>query len=157
MISIIIMGLMACLGASILVYSCQLNYTSSDPLGPMFFPQLLAGLLIILSVVIIVQRIRQGGLREQVKTGVFTIPLFSALYVFMLFQIGFLISTLIFVLLITPFFQHAHQFAWADYKTECLYWLKHPGTYLLIFFLVALVWGVFVKFLYIPLPLLGGE
>lgn len=157
MISIIIAVLLIALGSGILAYAHQFVYTATDPLGPMFFPQVLASALIVLSVTVIIQRYKEGAIRERVQIGVFTLPLFSSFYVMALFNFGFLLTTLIFVFLITPFFKLANQFTLHEYWAEFKQWSTRPSIYVLLLFLFAMVWGVFIQFLYIPLPLWGEQ
>ncbi|RJX75629.1 tripartite tricarboxylate transporter TctB family protein [Vibrio sinensis] len=157
MISLILAIVFISLGIAVLLYANQFEYSSmgGDPLGPMFFPQALAWALICLSVIVIVQRIREGQLKDHVQVCVVTLPLLSAIYVAALFKFGFILSTLLFVLLITPYFCHATQFSLSVYATEVRTWLRRPSIYALLLFLFVLVWGVFIQFLYIPLPLWG--
>ncbi len=155
MISIIIAVLFIGIGSGILFYASQFVHTATDPLGPMFFPQVLASALILLSVVVIFQRYKEGAIKERVQISIFTIPLISGLYVLALFKFGFVLSTLPFVFLITPFFKWANSFAIKDYLTEIKVWIKRPSIYVLLVFLFVMVWGVFIQFLYIPLPLWG--
>lgn len=155
MISIIIAVLFIGIGSSILMYASQFVHTATDPLGPMFFPQILASALILLSIIVIVQRYQEGAIRERVQISIFTIPLISGLYVLALFKFGFVLSTIPFVILITPFFKLANRFVVKDYLVEFKLWLKRPSLYVLLVFLFVMVWGVFIQFLYIPLPLWG--
>ncbi|MCE0495635.1 tripartite tricarboxylate transporter TctB family protein [Vibrio salinus] len=153
MISIILAVIFLVFSSSVLIYAGQFEYTATDPLGPMFFPEMLSCILMILSVIVIVQKLKEGDIKTEVKTGVFSLPVLSIIYVLALFNIGFLISTIVFCLLITPYFQHANRFSIAEYCHSVGIWLKSPGIYLLVAFLIALVWGVFIHILHIPLPL----
>lgn len=156
MISIVIAVIFICLGGAILAYASQFVYTVTDPLGPMFFPQVLAGALIVLSFIVIVQRFKDGSLSERIQISVFTLPVISGVYVAALFKFGFIFSTLPFVLLATPFFRLANNFVLKDYFYELKAWLKRPSIYVLLAFLFIMVWGVFIQFLHIPLPLWGN-
>ncbi len=141
------------LGISVLIYASRFEYTATDPLGPMFFPEMLASFLILLSLIVIMQRIKASHLKEKIHYSVYVVPVLSIIYVITLFNIGFLFSTIVFVLLIIPFFNQIEHFSPLTYRQALKNSLRESSTYKLLIFLILLVWGLFIQILHIPLPL----